>query len=69
MTTYSLQFVTDGLGEGKHVEFEAHNSARALDIMQAEAPGRAAELWKDGVKLCTVRHDFIGSHDLWLVSD
>jgi hypothetical protein len=69
MQTYVLKFAADGRGEPQRVVFEAETAAKALEIARCEAPGRAAELWEDGRKLCTIRRDPIGDADVWQVFD
>lgn len=66
MTTYSLRYSNDGLGRAKRVEFEAYDAATALNIAHREASERAAELWCEDRKLCTIKR--IGTEsDFWEV--
>jgi hypothetical protein len=65
---FRLRFQGEGEKPAKEIEFEANDAHEALVIAQMEARRRSAELWRDGVKLCTISHktgDFweIGSAD------
>jgi hypothetical protein len=64
--TYSLKFTDDGLGLAKLVEFDAYDAGKALDIAHREAAGRAAELWREGEKLCTIRRTGLRG-EIWQV--
>ncbi|HYD25305.1 MAG TPA: hypothetical protein VEB68_10940 [Croceibacterium sp.] len=66
MHNYSLRYSDDGIGAAKRVEFEAFDAARALFIAHREPSRRAAELWCEDRKLCTIRR--IGEEsDFWEV--
>jgi hypothetical protein len=59
--TYRLKFGDDGLGMAKEIEFDAHDAYMALTIAHREAQDRTAELWRDGMKLCTIQRTRSGA--------
>jgi len=62
---FRVNFPADRQGPQKDIEFAALDAAPALLIVQQEASNRAAELWCDGHRLCTiVRTDY----GLWEIS-
>ena len=66
MPTFSLRYAEDGIGRAKRVEFKAYDAASALIMAHREASERAAELWCEDRKLCTLRR--IGTEsDFWEV--
>ena len=66
MAHYSLIFRTDGIEPDKRIEFHGEDPGRALHIAQRQAGDRAAELWRDGEKLCTIRPVGKGP-DYWMI--
>ena len=66
MAHYSLIYRQDGRGPDKRFEFHGEDPVRALQIAHQQACDRAAELWKDGKLVCTIRR--IGEHpDYWMI--
>jgi hypothetical protein len=66
MARYCLIYRADGIGPHKRIEFLAEDPARALHIAHQEASERAAELWKDGEPVCTIRK--VGEKpDCWMI--
>jgi hypothetical protein len=67
MNVFRLKFTDDGFGVAKDVEFRAPDAGRALAIAQGETRGRAAELWRDGEMVCTLRRNH-GRGDFWEIN-
>lgn len=66
MAQYSLIYRQDGRGPDKRIEFHGEDPGRALQIAHQQAGDRAAELWKDGELLCTIRR--VGERpDYWMI--
>lgn len=66
MPLYSLVYTDDGIGRPKRIEFNASEPSRALILAHAEAGERAAELWRDGTRLCTIKR--VGEKpDYWMI--
>lgn len=66
-STYRLKYADDGFGVAKEIEFDAVDSGQALHLAQQERRGRSAELWHDGLRLCTLRRSQ-GAADLWEIN-
>lgn len=52
--TYRMKFLEESERPGKEVEFEAEDAYQALVIAREEARRRAAELWLNGKKICSI---------------
>ena len=55
MAIYALVFSDDECGLAKRLEFSADDLTSALITGHKEAIGRTAELWRDEIRLCTIR--------------
>lgn len=62
---YRLVFQKEGKRSAKEVEFEATDIYQTFEIAHTEARSRAAELWRDGAYLCTIRGQ---PSDVWEIT-
>ena len=66
MAHYSLIYRRAGVAPDKRIEFHGEDPSRALQIVHQEAGDCAAELWKDGKMVCTIRR--VGDRpDYWMI--
>ncbi len=66
MPHYSLIFRGDGAEPRKRIEFQSEDPGRALLLAHRERGERAAELWSDGKRVCTIRKVGVRP-DYWMI--
>lgn len=66
MAHFSLIYRADALWPDKRIEFHGEDPSRALLLAHQQAEDRAAELWRDGEHVCTIRKVGHGP-DYWMI--
>ncbi|AKM08960.1 hypothetical protein [Croceicoccus naphthovorans] len=67
MHTYQLRLSDDDRGIARTIEFEAADTAGALNILGNVEPGRRAELWEAENYICSLSRDG-DSGGLWNIN-
>ena len=68
MSEYELRFSRVQDNRQDRVSFLAEDAASALIMAHDRASNRCAELWRDGVKLCTIRRVPVADDHYWQIA-